>query len=86
MKVLLLGLAAVIAVLLLAGDPEQHAQRGAGRAQLGQLGSRTDPPVRPAPPARYRVPRHAIRVSSSRELRAALAGHRRRAIVLAAGE
>jgi hypothetical protein len=82
---LLLGLAAVIAVLLLAGDREQHAQRGAGRAHLGQLGNRTDPPVRPAPPARYRVPRRAIRVATAGELHAALARRRARAIVLAAG-
>jgi hypothetical protein len=42
-------------------------------------------PVKPAVPARYRVPRGAIRVSTSRELHAALARARRTTIVLAAG-
>jgi hypothetical protein len=43
------------------------------------------PAVRPAQPGSYHVPRSAIRVSSSRELHAALALARRRAIVLARG-
>jgi hypothetical protein len=46
------------------------------------------PPLRvrrPLPPAPYRVPTHALRVSSSGELAAALADHRREAIVLAPG-
>ena len=41
--------------------------------------------VRPAAPASYRAPRGAVRVSSASELRSALAGRRRRAIVLAPG-
>jgi hypothetical protein len=41
--------------------------------------------VHPAAPARYRVPRGAVRVSSANELRTALAAHRRHAIVLAPG-
>jgi hypothetical protein len=46
---------------------------------------RPAPVVRPAPPAHYRVPRHATRVSTSRQLRAALARHARTTIVLAPG-
>lgn len=49
------------------------------------LGARTAAPVRPAAPARYRVPNGALRVSSTGELRDALAARRRRAIVLAPG-
>jgi len=47
--------------------------------------SRRAPPVHPAPPAQYRVPRGALRVSTSRQLHAALARTRRTTIVLAAG-
>jgi hypothetical protein len=46
------------------------------------------PPLRvtaPAPPGGYRLPRHAVRVGTSRQLRAALARHRRTNIVLARG-
>jgi hypothetical protein len=46
---------------------------------------RPAPPIRPSPPARYRVPRHAVRVSTSRQLHAALARGRRTTIVLASG-
>jgi hypothetical protein len=42
-------------------------------------------PIKPAAPAHYRVPRGAVRVSTSRELRAALARARRTTLVLAAG-
>lgn len=82
---LLLGLTAAVAVLVMAGDGEQHAQRGAGRAQLGPLGSRTAHVVRPAPPARYGVPRRGTRVASGPGLRAALAARRPGTIVLAPG-
>ena len=63
-------------VLLLNGEGDQTESPAA---------SRTAPPVRPTPPARYRVPRGAIRVSTSRQLHAALASAARRTIVLAAG-
>jgi hypothetical protein len=63
-------------VLVLNGDDDRTASPAADR---------TAPPVRPAPPTRYRVPRGAIRVSTSRQLHAALAGAARRTIVLAAG-
>jgi hypothetical protein len=46
---------------------------------------RPAPPVRPMPPSRYRLPRAAIRVSTSRQLHAALARTKRRAIVVATG-
>ena len=63
-------------VLLLNGEGDQTESPAA---------SRTAPPVRPAPPARYHVPRGAMRVSTSRQLHAALASAARRTIVLAAG-
>ena len=63
-------------VLLLDRDDEQAESPAAGRIA---------PPVRPAQPARYRVPRGAVRVSTSRQLHAALARTARTAIVLAAG-
>ena len=48
--------------------------------------ARPPPPVTsPGPPAVYRVPAGALRVSTSAELRAALARHKPRRIVLAAG-
>jgi hypothetical protein len=46
---------------------------------------RSAPPVRPSPPAGYRVPRGAIRVTTSRELHSALGRTGRTTIVLAAG-
>jgi hypothetical protein len=46
---------------------------------------RPAPPIRPAPPAGYRVPRDAVRVTTSRQLHAALARGRRTTIVLAPG-
>ena len=63
-------------VLLLTGEGEQAESPAA---------SRTAPPVRPTPPASYHVPRGAIRVSTSRQLHAALASVARRTIVLAGG-
>ena len=63
-------------MLLLDREAEQAEAPAAGRIA---------PPVRPAPPARYRVPPGAIRISSSRQLHAALASDARRSIVLAAG-
>jgi len=57
-----------------AGLQAPPATRGAGSGA-----------VTPAPPRRYRIPARAVRVSHANELRAALAGHRPRAIVLAPG-
>lgn len=68
--------AACALALLLNGEGDQTESPAAVR---------TAPPVRPAPPARYQVPRDAIRVSTARQLHAALAGSARRTIVLAAG-
>jgi hypothetical protein len=42
-------------------------------------------PIAPQRPTAYRVPRHAVRVSTSAGLRAALGAHGRRSIVLAPG-
>jgi hypothetical protein len=72
----LITCAAVGLVLLLDRDAEQSESPAV---------SNGEPPVRPAPPARYRVPRGALRVSTSRELHAALARATRTTIVLAAG-
>jgi hypothetical protein len=63
-------------VLLLDGDADDTESSAA---------IRSPPPVRPAPPAHYRVPRGALRVSTSQELRSALARTARTTIVLAAG-
>jgi hypothetical protein len=63
-------------VLLLNGEDDRAESPAAGRPA---------PPVRPAAPARYHVPRDAIRVSTSRQLHAALARAARRTIVIAAG-
>jgi len=63
-------------VLLLGGEGERAESPAAQRAL------RVAPP---APPEAYRVPRHAVRVATSRELHAALASRRRRTIVLARG-
>ncbi len=62
--------------LLLKGDADRTESPAAGR---------TAPPVRPAAPAGYRVPHRAIRVSTSRQLHAALARAARSTIVLARG-
>lgn len=58
---------------------------GEGDRTESPAAMRTAPPVRPMPPARYRVPRAAVRVSTSRQLHAALAHTARRTIVVAAG-
>jgi hypothetical protein len=63
-------------VLLLNGEPDDTESPAADRLA---------PPVRPAPPTRYRAPRGAIRVSTSGQLHAALTSAARRTIVLAAG-
>jgi hypothetical protein len=55
------------------GDDRPSARAGAAAA------------VQPSPPRAYRVPHGARRVSTSRELRAALAAHLPRSIVLAPG-
>jgi len=76
-KVALLSCAAAACGLglLLGCEAERAASPAAQVPQVQQ----------PAPPAGYRVPRGAVRVSTGRELRAALAARRRSAIVLAAG-
>jgi hypothetical protein len=73
----LITCAAACGLLLLLDGEGDHAESPAA--------GRTAPPVRPAPPERYHVPRGAIRVSTSRQLHAALASAARRTIVLAAG-
>ena len=73
----LITCAAACGLVLLLNREGDHAESPAV--------SGTAMPVRPAPPARYRVPRDAIRVSTSRQLHAALASTARRPIVLAAG-
>jgi hypothetical protein len=79
-KFMLLALAACCAILLVAG-----VKRGPDRSARTPQGAGKIAVVRPAAPAPYRVPPGAVRVSSSAELRKALAGRRRRAIVLASG-
>jgi hypothetical protein len=83
-KLVLLGLVAACAVLLVAvvgsGDDSKETPAGGTAVRAG-------PRVAPArKPARYRVPRAAVRVSDSRSFRAALAARERTSIVLAPGE
>ena len=82
MKVALVCVAAAGGLWLLVSgirddDPVMSAESGARPPALAH--------VRPDRPAAYRVPAHAVRVGSGRALRAALAAHERRAIVLASG-
>jgi hypothetical protein len=79
-----LGFAAACALLLVAvvaGRGDERPQ-GDASAAAGGGSARVTPPQRPA---RYRVPRNAVRVSSSRAFRGALAQPERSAIVLAPG-
>ncbi len=85
MKLALLGLVACCAVVLAAADGDHQQRRveaGQGAATSGVL---APAPVHPQHPARYRLPRHAIRVSTTAALRAALRSRHRSAIVLADG-
>jgi hypothetical protein len=82
MKVALLCVAAAGGLWLLVNgvrndDGAMSAESGAGPPTLAQ--------VRPRGPAPYRLPADAVRVGSARALRAALAAHDRRSIVLAPG-
>jgi parallel beta helix pectate lyase-like protein len=70
------------------GDERPPAAEEAARASTQQVASVLLPPTvarKPAAPTTYRVPRHAVRVSSSAQLRSALSDHRSDAIVLADG-
>jgi hypothetical protein len=62
----------------------QWADVGRLSSSTAQMGAPREP-ARPKPPQGYRVPKGAVRVSSSAQLRAALANPRRRYIVLARG-
>jgi hypothetical protein len=75
------------AVLLAAGcGSSAHGDRShAGTTSATSVKVSLNPVQRPRAPAPYRVPRHALRVSSSRQLVAALADGLRRAIVLSPG-
>jgi hypothetical protein len=73
----LIACAVACGVVLLPNGEGDHTESPAA--------GRTAPPVRPARPAAYHVPRGAIRVSTSRQLHAALTSAARRTIVLAAG-
>jgi hypothetical protein len=83
-KLVLLGCAASCAVALLfvaGGGGHDRAQEPAtGTAAL--VAPHISAPKRPA---HYRMPRHAVRVSTARAFRSALAAHNRKAIVLAPG-
>jgi hypothetical protein len=71
--VLVLGVVALAAAFSGADDAGTDATAGPRQ------------PARPKPPAGYTVPRGAVRVSSSAQLRAALANRGRRDVVLASG-
>jgi len=83
-KIALVCLAAIGGVLLLANDGRKHRGDAASVAP-GSVGVPASTHVTPSAPAPYRVPAGAIRVDSSRGLRAALAARRRSSIVLAPG-
>jgi hypothetical protein len=77
-----------IVVVALAVVALAAALVGAGVDRFGSTSSAESArrePASPKPPRGYGVPRGAVRVSSSTELRAALANGRRRDVVLAAG-
>jgi len=75
-KAALLSCVAACGFGLLLGCDDERAKQPAVYAANVQ---------RPEPPGHYRVPRGAVRVSTARQLHAALAARRRSAIVLAAG-
>lgn len=83
MKLVLLGLVAACALLLVAvvGNGDERATGPTGETTV-RAGPRV---AHPKAPARYRVPRAAVRVSDSEELRRALAARKRTTIVLAPG-
>jgi hypothetical protein len=82
-KAALLCVAAAAGLLLLANG--LHDRGGAPAAEAGTAGIPSSANLQPAAPAGYHVPRGAVRVDSARELRAALAAHRRTSIVLEPG-
>ena len=85
MKMGLFALTACCVVVLAAATGERRerqARAGPGAAAAGPHAPRS---VHPRRPSRYRLPRHAIRVSSAQQLRAALQRRERSAIVLANG-
>jgi hypothetical protein len=75
LAVLLLAVGAVALAAAFSGADDTGMDATAGPRQ----------PARPKPAEGYRVPRGAVRVSSSTQLRAALANRRRRDVVLTAG-
>jgi hypothetical protein len=83
-KIALVCLVAIGGLLLLASGGRKHDGE-AKPMRAGPVGLPASDHVTPAAPAPYRVPAGAVRVDSARGLRAALASHRRRSIVLAPG-
>jgi hypothetical protein len=83
-KPMLLGFAAACALLLVAvaGSGKDGSRELRAGGTTARDWSRVSPPRRPA---RYRVPRAAVRVSTSQAFRRALAARRRTSIVLAPG-
>src|SRR3954452_8769678 len=70
------------------GDTRPSAAAEVARATNHQVASVLLPPTvvrKPAAPTTYRVPRHAVRLSSSAQLRSAMSDRRSEAIVLADG-
>jgi hypothetical protein len=80
MKVALLCVAAAGGLLLLVNGVKRSDRAMSADVAVGPPASSQVRPRRPAP---YRVPADAVRVGSARALRAALAAHGRRSIVLA---
>jgi len=83
-KLAVVALIACALVLVAARDASRQPEAN-GASGAATSGPRAPGPVSPRPPSRYRSPRHATRVSTSRQLREALKRRRRSAIVLANG-
>jgi hypothetical protein len=83
-KLALLGVVACVAVFA-ATSGDRRERQPATALGAAATGPRAPTPVHPRRPARYRVPRNAIRVSDAAELRTRLRQRRRTAIVLANG-
>jgi hypothetical protein len=83
------SLAVLVPLALILGVSVLAAQTGdSGSHESGEIASTTLQAIRvtaPAAPSRYRVPKRALKVSSSAQLISALSGRRPRDIVLAAG-
>ena len=85
MKVALLGVFACCVVVLAAGSGDRRDRQPRASQGAATSGPRAPSSVHPRRPSRYRLPRNAVRVASTKQLRAELDRRRRTAIVIANG-